>query len=77
MHYLLFFFLFSQALKLPDDVLNQREVVHVDIASDLPSSGEPVPEHLDCTKFTSKKTGRGPLQEGWRVSKEGVVGVVC
>ena len=41
-------------------------MVPVDIAYD------PVPEYKykeeeDLTKFKSKKTGRGPLQEGWKV----------
>ena len=27
-----------------------------------------VPSPQDATKFVSKKTGRGPLKEGWRVS---------
>ena len=41
-------------------------MVPVDIAYD------PIPEYKykgeeDLTKFKSKKTGRGPLQEGWKV----------
>ena len=40
--------------------------MHVDIATDAPSSGEVVSEE-DCSTFRSEKTGRGPLVEGWKV----------
>lgn len=56
----------ENALNLSPDLLAQREVVDIDIAFDLPSSGEPVPEAIDCTTFQSVKTGRGLLKEGWK-----------
>jgi hypothetical protein len=47
-------------------MLSQRDVVAVDIATEDPSNSEYKPEQ-DCTKFKSSKTGRGPLDEGWKV----------
>lgn len=55
-----------QCLQVNEEEIVDREVVPVDIAYD------PVPEHKykeeeDLTKIKSKKTNRGPLQEGWKV----------
>ena len=57
----------ENALNLSPDLLEQREIDHVDILSDEFSSRETTPEE-DCHTFVSSKTGRGPLQEGWKVS---------
>lgn len=57
----------ENALELSQDLLSVREVDFVDIATDHFSNGE-TPGDLDCTGFKSQKTGRGPLQAGWRDS---------
>lgn len=57
----------ENALNLSPDLLEQREIDRVDILSDEFSSRETTPEE-DCHTFVSSKTGRGPLQEGWKVS---------
>lgn len=50
---------------LSDEDLEVREVEHVDIAFDEVSEKH-YKESEDLTKFTSTKTGRGSLKEGWR-----------
>ncbi|XP_003391701.1 PREDICTED: cytoplasmic phosphatidylinositol transfer protein 1-like, partial [Amphimedon queenslandica] len=62
----------ENALDLAPDLLEQREVDHVDILSDEFSSRETTPEE-DCHAFVSSKTGRGPLQEGWKESTEPIM----
>lgn len=55
----------ENCLNLPDHILAQREVDHIDIAFDsLPEHKYKVSE--DCTLYKSTKTDRGPLKEGWR-----------
>jgi len=49
----------------PEDVLKNRTVDFVDIVFDEVSAGH-VKEGEDLKEFKSTKTGRGPLQEGWR-----------
>ncbi|XP_064637382.1 cytoplasmic phosphatidylinositol transfer protein 1-like [Lineus longissimus] len=54
----------ENCLNLPEDQL-EREVVHLDIAYDeFPEKH--YKESEDCKKFKSVKTGRGPLEPGWR-----------
>lgn len=48
---------------LPPDKLEHREVIVIDIASDVEGS-DYKPEE-DPAKFKSKKTKRGPLTKGW------------
>ncbi|XP_076031236.1 cytoplasmic phosphatidylinositol transfer protein 1-like [Oratosquilla oratoria] len=55
----------ENCLNLPEEVITEREVDHVDIVC------EPVEEkhykvQEDLSLFQSKKTKRGPLSEGWR-----------
>ncbi|CAH3015161.1 unnamed protein product [Porites evermanni] len=50
---------------LNEEMLESREVVNVDIAYDELPEKHYTPEE-DCRYFKSKKTGRGPLKEGWR-----------
>jgi len=59
-------------LSLNQEELVEREIVYQDIAYDE------VPEHKykeeeDPTKFHSKKTGRGPLQEDWKETSEPIM----
>jgi len=49
----------------PEDVLKNRTVDFVDIVFDECSAGH-YKESEDLKEFKSTKTGRGPLQEGWR-----------
>jgi len=55
----------DNCLDCSEEVLKQRTVDYIDIALD-----ETSPHHYkleeDVTNFQSKKTGRGPLQPGWR-----------
>ncbi|KAL2622252.1 hypothetical protein R1flu_002457 [Riccia fluitans] len=51
------------ALKLDPKSLKKRQVEYIDIAMDQP---ERYVEEEDPTLFASKKTGRGPLREGWQ-----------
>ncbi|CAI8019882.1 Cytoplasmic phosphatidylinositol transfer protein 1 [Geodia barretti] len=60
------------ALNYSDEMLSQRDVVAVDIATEDPSNSEYKPEQ-DCTKFKSSKTGRGPLDEGWKDRTEPIM----
>ncbi|CAL8074720.1 unnamed protein product [Orchesella dallaii] len=50
--------------RLTPDQLAQREVIMVDIAGELLENNDYVKEE-DPTKFSSTKTGRGPLTPGW------------
>jgi len=52
--------------------LKERIVVPIDIAND-PVATADYKENEDPTKFTSSKTGRGPLQGGWRSEVEPVM----
>lgn len=55
----------DNVFELPPDLLKKREVVYIDIANDpIPSNDYNVDE--DPTKFTSVKTGRGPLKKNWK-----------
>ncbi|KAL9956912.1 hypothetical protein ACROYT_G038471 [Oculina patagonica] len=55
----------ENCFELSEETLETREVVDVDIAYDELPEKHYVPEE-DCRYFKSKKTGRGPLKEGWR-----------
>jgi hypothetical protein len=50
--------------RLPPKVLRSREVVVIDIAGE-PVSQEETDQGLDPRTFRSRKTGRGPLGQGW------------
>ncbi|XP_071797461.1 cytoplasmic phosphatidylinositol transfer protein 1-like [Asterias amurensis] len=55
----------ENCLSLSEEELKERQVLHLDIAyDDIPEKY--FKEEEDLTKFRSKKTGRGPLQPGWR-----------
>ncbi|XP_022080544.1 cytoplasmic phosphatidylinositol transfer protein 1-like isoform X2 [Acanthaster planci] len=55
----------ENCLRLSDEELKERQVLHLDIAyDDIPEKH--YREEEDLTKFQSRKTGRGPLQPGWR-----------
>lgn len=54
----------ENAHNLPADKLQQREVVLIDIASEITESSDYKPEY-DPAKFHSKKTNRGPLERNW------------
>jgi len=56
---------------LSAEELKHREVVIVDIAGNIPSADYTAAE--DPTKFKSKKTGRGPLPEGWMKKTEPIM----
>ncbi|CAL8101013.1 unnamed protein product [Orchesella dallaii] len=53
--------------RLPPDQLADREVVVIDIASDLGETSDYNPKE-DPAVFKSLKTGRGPLKPGWTKS---------
>ena len=61
-----------QINNLPDDVLENLEVDHVDILTD-----EVQPHHYkeseDLKFFKSEKTGRGPLKEGWKEQSDPIM----
>ena len=61
-----------QVNNLPADVLENLEVDHVDILTD-----EVQPHHYkeceDLKFFKSKKTGRGPLKEGWKKESDPIM----
>ena len=57
---------------LSEELLAQREVVHLDIAYDVTSSEESDPP-LECRTFRSAKTGRGPLERDWRETAQPVM----
>jgi len=52
-------------LNCSEDVLKIRTVDHIDIVFDECSAGH-YKESEDLKEFKSVKTGRGPLQEGWK-----------
>ncbi|CAK5074557.1 unnamed protein product [Meloidogyne enterolobii] len=57
----------KNAHHLPDNILRNREVVHIDIANDkefLYSSD--IVDETSPSKFHSSKADRGPLHGGWR-----------
>lgn len=54
-----------QALNLDSKTVKKRQVEFIDIAMD---PVENYVEEEDPLNFRSKKTGRGPLEEGWQVS---------
>ncbi|XP_074639124.1 cytoplasmic phosphatidylinositol transfer protein 1-like [Acropora palmata] len=57
---------------LSEEMLEAREVVDVDIAFDEVPEKHYVPEE-DCRYFKSKKTGRGPLEDGWKDNTEPIM----
>jgi len=57
----------ENALNLSPEILNQREVDYIDIVTDTVDPRYYKKEE-DPKFFTSQKTGRGPLQEGWKSS---------
>lgn len=63
----------ENCFELDEETLETREVVDVDIAYDELPEKHYVPEE-DCRYFKSKKTGRGPLKEGW---KEDTQPIMC
>lgn len=50
--------------ELPAEKLKKREVITIDIGNDTINQADYKPDE-DPTKFTSSKTGRGPLQGDW------------
>ncbi|KAG6557712.1 hypothetical protein Mapa_000477 [Marchantia paleacea] len=60
----------NNALNLDPKTLKKRQVEYIDIAMDQP---ERYVEEEDPTLFASKKTGRGPLREGWQQNCEPVM----
>ncbi|KAL2607534.1 hypothetical protein R1flu_026107 [Riccia fluitans] len=60
----------ENALKLDPKTLKKRQVEYIDIASD---PVENYVEEEDPTKFKSKRTGRGSLEEGWQQKCEPVM----
>ncbi|KAI9560426.1 hypothetical protein GHT06_014443 [Daphnia sinensis] len=56
-------------LGLSEEMLKEREVVHIDIANDKISSKD-YKADLDPTIYRSKKTGRGPLKGTWQRSQK-------
>lgn len=59
---------------LPKDMLDKREVVHIDIANDKEYLyHSDIVEETSPSKFHSHKTGRGPLALGWRQSCQPVM----
>jgi len=62
----------ENALGLDEKELETREVTPLDIAYDeLPEKY--YKEEEDCKTFISKKTGRGPLKEGWRMDTQPIM----
>eukprot|EP01104_Vermistella_antarctica_P005038 TRINITY_DN15448_c0_g1_i1.p1 TRINITY_DN15448_c0_g1~~TRINITY_DN15448_c0_g1_i1.p1 ORF type:complete len:301 (+),score=92.22 TRINITY_DN15448_c0_g1_i1:60-905(+) len=61
--------------KLDGKKLKQRKVVNIDIAEPVPT--DEYVEEQDPQKFTSKKTGRGPIQPGWSKEKKEGLPVMC
>ncbi|KAK7082406.1 hypothetical protein SK128_022334 [Halocaridina rubra] len=55
----------ENCLNVSEEELKQRTVDHVDILTD-PVDERHYKKDEDLSLFTSSKTGRGPLQEGWR-----------
>jgi len=62
----------ENAHHLPPDKLKHREVVYIDISND-PVLNRDYKETEDPRKFSSQKTGRGPLMGDWRKSCEPVM----
>jgi hypothetical protein len=50
--------------QLPPDKLAQRTIEYIDITDFSPKSKDYLPE-IDPKLFVSKKTGKGPLKNGW------------
>lgn len=61
----------DNCLGLEEEKLNRREVDYIDILTD-PVDDEYIEEE-DLSLFKSEKTGRGPLQEGWREKTETIM----
>jgi len=59
-------------LNLEEEVVKDREVLHMDIAYDEIAEKYYKKEE-DCRYFQSKKTGRGPLKEGWRMDSNPIM----
>ncbi|KAJ6649369.1 Cytoplasmic phosphatidylinositol transfer protein 1 [Pseudolycoriella hygida] len=59
----------ENCLDVPIEKLSERTVDHLDIAFDDLSNNKHYKEEEDPKKFKSKRTGRGPLIEGWRDDK--------
>jgi len=55
----------ENCLNCSEEILKIRQVDHIDIAMDE-CAAHHYKESEDVKKFKSKKTGRGPLEEGWR-----------
>jgi len=55
----------ENCLNVSGETLDARQVDYVDIATD-PCAPHHYKECEDLTKFSSSRTPRGPLQEGWR-----------
>merc|ERR1712228_1033127 len=55
----------ENALNLPQNLLEKRRVVIIDIANDPVKAGDYKPDE-DPSKVHSEKTGRGPLTGDWR-----------
>jgi len=53
--------------ELPPEKLKQRDVINIDIAADAVTRKD-YKETEDPAKFTSEKTGRGPLTGDWKQS---------
>ena len=53
---------------LDKDELNNRIVVHMDIATDKVLDAD-YKKDEDPRTYRSEKTGRGPLEEGWKVKE--------
>ncbi|KAK3713877.1 hypothetical protein QZH41_008164 [Actinostola sp. cb2023] len=62
----------ENCFSLDDERLQDREVVHIDIAYDPIPDKYYVPEE-DCKHFKSQVTGRGPLEPGWRDTHQPVM----
>lgn len=62
----------ENALNLVDEEVESREVLSLDIAYDEVAEKYYKKEE-DLTTFKSKKTERGPLQEGWRLTDKPIM----
>ncbi|XP_071477116.1 phosphatidylinositol transfer protein alpha isoform-like [Diadema antillarum] len=58
--------------ELPPNLLSKRQIDFIDIAND-PVSKTDYKEDEDPTKFTSEKTGRGPLVEDWKETQDPIM----
>lgn len=67
----------ENAHQLPPDLLAKREVIYIDISSNTEIKACDYKAEEDPTRFTSSKTGRGPLQEGKWWEKSHTCPVMC